>query len=475
MSRINTNVQSIVAARVLNTQQQTLSQTLTRLSTGLRINSGRDDPAGLIASESLRAEQTAIRAAIGNAERATSVVSVAEAGLQEISSLLLSLENLVDRSANEAGLSSDEVTANQLEIDSILSTIDRIANSTTFNGKKLLNGTLAYNTSGISAPDLAAVRIAGARLPDNGSRSVIVQVTQSAQTAGLIYGAVGGPGLSAAGNVTIQVGGNFGSEIYSFAGSTAISAIQFAVNQSTQLTGVSAAVSGNNLKFNSSDYGDQAFVSVQATSGTFTVTGGSSATRDEGLNAAVLVNGTSADVNGLEASVNTDSLSVALTLTAAFGTTLQTTNFTITDGGANFAISPTLELSGRVSLGVDSVTSGSLGNTSLGFLSSIASGQTNALSQKNFGQDQRVIREAISQISTLRGRLGAFLKNTLDSTIGSLQITLENVTAAESAIRDADFAFETSRLTRSQILVAAATQTLQIANAAPQVALQLLG
>lgn len=470
MSRINTNVSSLIATRVLNQQQGALNQTLGRLSTGLRINTGKDDPAGLIASETLRSEIRATKAAIGNAERANTVVSVAEGSLQEINNLLLSLEDLVDRASNEAGLSADEVAANQLEIDSILDTINRISSSSAFNGKKLLDGSLAYTTSGVNTNNLASVRIQGARVPDGGKRTVVVQVTQSAQAARLSFA---GAGLAAANNVTLQVTGNFGADIFSFAGSARVSAIAFAINQNSQLTGVSAVASAAGLNFYSTQFGLDAFASVETLQGTFTVSGGSSSTRDEGRNAAVLINGASASTQGLNASIRTTALSVNLTLTSSFNT-LGTTTFGITGGGADFAISPSVELAGRESIGIDSVAAGSLGNKALGFLSSLASGQANALSNKKFAQAQRIVRESVDQVSGLRGRLGAFQRNTLDSTIAALQVALENTTAAESAIRDADFADETSRLTRAQILVSSATQVLQIANGAPQSVLQLL-
>jgi len=97
------------------------------------------------------------------------------------------------------------------------------------------------------------------------------------------------------------------------------------------------------------------------------------------------------------------------------------------------------------------------------------------LSSKNFASAQRIVREAINQVASLRGRLGSFQKDTLTTTINSLRVARENVTAAESAIRDADFAAETSNLTRAQILVNSSTAILQIANAAPQNVLALLG
>ncbi|MBY0311541.1 MAG: flagellin, partial [Phycisphaerales bacterium] len=105
MSRINTNVQSLIAQRVLGQNNNSLNTSLERLSTGLRINRGKDDPAGLIASEKLRSEKNSINAAIGNAERADQVVNIAEGGLSEVSSLLTELQGLVTNTANTAGLS----------------------------------------------------------------------------------------------------------------------------------------------------------------------------------------------------------------------------------------------------------------------------------------------------------------------------------------------------------------------------------
>ena len=209
MTRINTNVPSIVAARILGRQQSDLDESLVRLSTGYRINKGKDDPAGLIASETLRSEKKAISAAIDNANRADQMVAVAESGLDEISSLLLELEDLVDHTSNSSALSDEEIAANQLQIDSILSTINRISNSTEFKGVKLLNGNFDYTLSGVATSAIADVKVTGARLPDGGTRTVVVEVTQSAQTAGLTYV---GAGLSAGNDLTIQIAGNYGTE-----------------------------------------------------------------------------------------------------------------------------------------------------------------------------------------------------------------------------------------------------------------------
>ena len=150
MSRINTNVSSLIAVNNLNKNNNSLQTSLERLSTGYRINSGKDDPAGLIASESLQAEQTATSTAISNAQLANNIIGTAEGSLSEVSNLLVSLQGLVGNAANSAGLSQDEKNADQLQVDSILSTINRISNSASFQGVKLLNGTFDYTTSGLS-------------------------------------------------------------------------------------------------------------------------------------------------------------------------------------------------------------------------------------------------------------------------------------------------------------------------------------
>ena len=116
-----------------------------------------------------------------------------------------------------------------------------------------------------------------------------------------------------------------------------------------------------------------------------------------------------------------------------------------------------------------------LGNTITGFLSDIRSGGQYEVARRNFIAAENIITEAINQVSTLRGRLGAFQKNTIGATIRSLGVALENTSAAESAIRDTDFAEETAALTRAQILVQSSTQILSIANSQPQNALALLG
>ncbi len=146
----------------------------------------------------------------------------------------------------------------------------------------------------------------------------------------------------------------------------------------------------------------------------------------------------------------------------------------ITGGGADFALGSLVDAIGLESIGIQSVTAANLGNPTDGTLSTLKTGGANSLGGNNLYTAQNIVNSAIKDISKMRGRLGAFQKNTLDTTMNSLEITKENLVAADSAIRDTDFATETSNLTRSQILVQAATSVLSQANAAPQNVLSLL-
>ena len=199
--------------------------------------------------------------------------------------------------------------------------------------------------------------------------------------------------------------------------------------------------------------------------------------KDFGRDATVLINGTQATTDGLTARVSTDGFDVSVQIngTNAINTAGGTSTFFITGGGANFNLAPSVNLAGKVSLGIETVTTGNLGASAAGFLSSLKSGGSGNVQNGNLSQAQEVIDSAIKQVSSLRGRLGAFQKNVVGSTISSLGIALENTTAAESAIRDTDFAAETANMTRAQILSQAATQSLSLANTAPQQVLSLIG
>lgn len=498
MSRINTNVGSLLAQRILGNQNNSLTQSLERLSTGLRINRGADDPAGLIASENLRSEKAGISAAISNAERADQVMNIAEGGLQEVNALLLEMQGLIGQSANDAGLSSEERNANQLQIDSILQTIDRIAATTSFQGSRLLNGTYDFTVSGLSAA-VVDHKVNAAKLSHGEQRDVQVLITQSAQHAGLFM-SMGGTALdltSATSRLTIEIGGINGSREFTFASGTALSAMAAQINTYSDVTGISAVSANSGLMVKSIGFGTDEFVSIDVIDDgghagyIVQLSGGdedllsttntalsavTNAVRDAGQDVGAIINGIAATSNGKVASITTDFLDVELELSTSGAQSLASINaFTITGGGAVFNLGPTVDITNQVSLGIGNVASRYLGSLTNGYLDEIGASRAANVVDGDHAKADRIVNDAISYVSSLRGRIGAFQRNIVGSSIRSLGVALENTSAAESAIRDTDFASETAEMTRSQILVSAATNVLAIANSQPQAALQLLG
>ena len=466
-SVINTNVSSLIAQRSLSQNNTNLNTSLQRLSTGLRINTGADDPAGLIASLSLQQEQTGIQTAINNASLAGNVIGTAEGGLNEVSSLLTQLQGLVGQAANSGGLSADQVGADQLQVDSILSTINRISQSTSFEGTQLLNGNLSYTTSGVGSA-VTNLQVNSAVVPDGGTYAVAVQVVTSAKTAALTYtgGSISGS------TVTLQVAGNLGSTQLSFASGTSVSSIATAIDGVKNTTGLSAQVSGTALRVNSTQYGSSQYASIQVIAGKLAAN--FSATKSTGKDAAVTINGAAAEVSGLAVSYRNASLDISLNIASKLDKPNSST-FYVTGGGATFQLGSQVTEGGKASIGIGSVSTGNLGDSFNGYLSSIGSGGSNNLSSSNLSTAQNILNSAISTVSTLRGRLGAFQTFTVGSTVSSLGVAFENVSAAESAITDTNFAAETSNLTRDQILSQAATTVLAQANSQPQNVLKLLG
>ncbi len=474
MARINTNVASLTAQRGLSKSQRSLNDTLQRLSSGLRINRGADDPAGLIASENLRSEMSGISQAIDNSSRASNVIATAEGALSEVAALLLNIKDLVVEAANAGALSPQEIEANQLQVDSAVDSITRISNTTTFAGLKLIDGSLGYVTSGVNQAAVTALNLQQVNFGTETDFPVKIDVVASARTAELQFRA-----SAITNTVTLEIAGNDGVDVLSFTSGTAASAIAFAVNRLSDSTGVKAdfinsAAPNSGITFKSAEFGSKSYVSVRAQSGTFGVvdTAGSSTQRTTGRDVTATVNGALTVGSGRSLKLNTTSLDMDLTLDRSFGQ--GQTEFTITGGGAMFQLGPKVTSNQQVNVAIQSVAASKLGDDETGFLNEIVTGGVSSLVAGNASDASRIIEKAIQQVAVLRGRLGAFERNTLETNRNSLTIALENVTASESAIRDADFAQETSALTRAQILTQAGTSVLATANSTPQSVLSLL-
>ena len=478
MTRINTNVSALTAQNYLNKSNNSLNTTLERLSSGLKINRGADDPAGLIVSENLRSEMASLEEAIGNSERASNVIATAEGALAEVAALLITIKGLTVEAANTGALSDEEIRANQLQVDSAIDSITRIANSTTFSGLQLLNGNMGYVTSAVSTSAVKALDVYSTMLGDQDYLAVNISGVASAQRGDLRYVTSG-----ITQSVTLEVASNRGVEVFSFVSGFRSVDMVSAINAVTGATGVSAtfinaANPSAGVIFRSVDYGSDAFVSVKAlpsSVGTFDVetAAGLATQRDEGSDVVATVNGKKAVGSGSMITLNSGSLDMRLKLDTQFGAG-NTTQFYIAGGGATFQLGPHINTSEQVSIGIGSVAASSLGSIETGYLNEVATGGASSLVSGNTSSASEIIEESIDQISVLRGRLGAFEKNTLETNINSLSITLENVTSSESSIRDADFAVESSNMTRNQILVNAGTSVLGIANQTAQSVLSLL-
>ena len=477
MSRINSNVPAFVAQANLRRANLALQVNLERLATGLRINRGKDDPAGLIVSENLRSEMASIGKAIENTQRAVNIISTTEGALNEVAALLSDIQGLILQAANEGAMSDAEIRANQVQIDSAIESITRIANSTTFAGRRLLDGSLAYVTSGVDNTRVASMNITGASFGIRNSMPVDVMVTRAAEKAQLFFTAA-----TLASATTIEIQGKDGVTSVSLPAGSSQENIAKAINANSQATGVEAVLSASNLVLRSVAYGSDTMVRVEVlTGGSFgtykDVAGTEAAQADWGVDIEATINGALAVGRGLTVTLNTAALDLDLDFAESMALSAAT-SFEVLGGGALFQLGPQVIANQQVNIGVQSVAASRLGNSVVGFLSQITTGEQYALPNSDSATKKQaadVIAEAIRQVAVLRGRLGAFERSTLETNVNQLEITLENLTASESSIRDTDFAEETSKLTRNQILVNAATSVLALANAQPQQVLALLG
>jgi flagellin len=453
---------------------------LTRLSTGTRINSGKDDPAGLFAGEFLGQEVTSIKSAISNNNRANNVIGTADAALGQIAGLLNDVQGILTTSANKGVLSQEELDANQSSVDSAIQSIDRIAGTTQFAGRKLLDGSLGFQLSGVNRFDngnatFTDVKVNLANFNSNNSAiSVQVTLTTRASQATLNTTAV-----TAAADSTIELVGNKGAVTINIGSGQSV---QAAVNGVSDVTGVTA--SGTLLR--SVDYGKDAFVKVNNRIGGLI---SQSELTDQGTDAVGTINGFAFSAVGLKASLKSSNLDLDVTFSAG-AANASTATFTVESGGAKFQLGQRIDQASQINIGLQSFSSSSLGSVYTDtagtkqnrLLASLLTGGSNDLRNSQsatvttgkFGIASDIVSNSLRQVTAVRSRLGSIQKNTIETNLTSLQVTLENVSAAKSQITDTDFAEETANLTRQQIIVQAGTSALAIANSRPQGVLSLL-
>jgi flagellin len=343
----------------------------------------------------------------------------------------------------------------------------------TLNGANIevrVNGTVAYSAINTALNGLAGY--SSAYSAGSGDQNYVTTLDTPAgpPVATLAGGVAGSGGLDSA--IVLEVAGANGAEVLSFGQGSSINQVVAGINGVSDATGVTAVNNGGVLELTSDAYGSAALVSVNVLSGDTndTFADGLSATRETGTDIVATVNGIAATGTGNSLYVNTATLDLTLAVEEGSSTDV---NFSITGGGGLFQLGPDVVSNQQARIGITSVNTAKLGGVS-GKVFQLGSGGTASLTEDT-NTAAKIVEEAINQITSLRGRLGAFQRTTLETNKQAMNDTLVNLTEAESQIRDADFAEETAALTRAQILVQSGTVVLQISNQNPQNVLSLLG
>ncbi len=503
---INTNVMSLNAQRNLGKSQSALSQSMTRLSSGLRINSAKDDAAVLAISDRMTSQIRGLNQAGRNANDGISLAQTAEGAMQESTNILQRMRELSVQSANASNSVADR-DALQAEVNQLQQEMDRIAGTTTFNGLNILDGsftnskfqvgananeTISVSIGSMNTLDLGRYAIegntvstatgAGAAAPaaaDNtarngitdqtlsvagykGSTDVTVSADDTAQTiAQAVNDVSADTGVEAlaktsadvtvshAGTISFDLGttdSNMQTISANITDASDLTSMVKAINDVSGTTGIIAEVTPSGMKLSQADGKDIQILNAVNSSGENTVT--DTTMTVQGLSGAAATLDTDPD-----STTNTDSTSIA--------------------GVVEFTSKSSFSVSSNVAVDAGSVVSGA----AAGDIVSADAETVNAIDISTVDGAQKaidVIDKALGTIDAERGDLGA-IQNRFESTIANLQNISENISAARSRILDADIAQETSEMTKQNILQQAGVSILAQANQAPQLALSLLG
>ena len=475
---INTNVASLNAQRNLSQSQGALSTALQRLSSGLRINTARDDAAGLAISERFTAQIRGLDQARRNANDGVSLAQTAEGALKSSGDILQRIRELSVQSANASNSAGDR-KALQAEVSQLVSELDRIANTTEFNGLKLLDGSFGSAAFQVGA----------------NANQIITATTGDFRTT--VYGNSGYNSSL----ITASDGAAFAAETFDIQGleSATITAtaadtartLANKVNSAADVTGVSAtALTKGQLAFDTADQSySLAITSNNTTAVNVTFSVGTVNTA-EGLASAVSAINDAASKTGVTAQLN--DTQDGIILANATGENIRVENGAASGGGitlGNFdATNDDFEAGVAAAAGAALDIVGFLKfNSDRGFAiansggTNIADGSATLQSVSEIDVSNvdgantalAIVDAALSAVNGTRARFGA-LQSRFENTVSNLQITSENLSASRSRIRDADFAAETAALTRAQILQQAGTAVLAQANAIPNNVLSLL-
>lgn len=500
---VNTNISSLTAQRNLNKSQSSLATSLQRLSSGLRINSAKDDAAGLAISNRFTTQIRGLNQAVRNANDGISISQVAEGALQETTNILQRMRELAVQSSNGTnGISERESL--QAEVTQLKSEVDRIANTTRFGSRNVLNGTFT-NVSlqvGAFAAETISISVASARGSDLGRVNTLT--FGGFATAGASATAAS-PSSLIDENQTLTFAVDGTTTQVSVSANSSAQTIQESINGSVGKVTADARTTARVTFANFDNAGDTATFTIngyQLTSVTGNTTDTATATAvkaaidadsrlsnltvtDNGDGTLDIVDENGADIvfsditqvqgGGVANTVQVQARNYANGAGVGNNVTVTSGEGTHVTGDIYFTTTASSSASMFSSSATGGVTTSTTATAGVGTITDTGN-RVSTLDISTFAGAQSaidVIDAALSSIDTIRGDLGA-IQNRMDFTIANLSTVSENVSAARSRILDADFAVETASLTRAQILQQAGTAMLSQANSLPQNVLSLL-
>jgi flagellin len=493
---INTNVNSLTAQRNLTTSQSSLSMSIQRLSSGLRINSAKDDAAGLSISERFTSQIRGLNQASRNANDGISLAQTAEGALGASNSILQRIRELAVQSANATNSASDRAALNS-EVSQLGAELNRIAQTTQFNGQNILDGsfTSADFQVGANANQTITATTANFSTSKYGNNRIGSVVATTASGVGdLVVGSTAGANASfgtAAATSSIAgdsliINGSAGQATIAYAAGASAKAVAAQINAKTGDTGVTATARTaiDMTALTVSDNFTMTIKSDNTTAVTVSFSTGAVADSD-GLAAAINAFNDKSSQTGVTAKLNT--AGSGITLTNQSGNDIYLTNSSATGAAtvgaaALAAATGTVYVNGAITLDSDKtfgITNAAQAGGIGYFTGATSSSQLQAASTLDVSTVDSATRTlstvdaAIGVVSGQRAKFGA-LQSRFETTISSLNTTSENLSASRSRVQDADFAIETANLSRAQILQQAGTAMVAQANQLPQGVLALL-
>ena len=486
-STINTNLNSLTAQRNLGANQASLSTAIQRLSSGLRINSAKDDAAGLAISDRFSSQIRGLNQAVRNANDGISLAQTAEGALKASSDILQRVRELAVQSANATNSASDR-QALQSEVGQLIAELDRISQTTEFNGTRLLDGSFGTQQFQVGANANQTIIAATANV-----RATAYGNNQVQAAGGVATLAAFGSNSTTAGSVAIN--GALGSATVTIAANSTAKANSDLINAQKSSTGVSATARTDvSLAFSATGNYSLTLRSDNATAQSITFAVSATGTSD-GLSAAVSAINDQSSKTGVTAALN--AAGTAVVLTNATGNDISVADTAVANSGNVSVIkldSTSADVTGTALLTANTTaeTATVVGYITLDSEKSFAADvTTSSILAADIGSTLKKVSDidvtsftkatdalktvdsALAFISGERARLGA-LQSRFETTIANLQVTSENLSASRSRIMDADFAQETANLSRAQILQQAGTAMVAQANQLPQGVLALL-